>query len=290
MCSAHCRCDHTDHMRSAGYFKQDWERLYRAAVLGSDRSRLLQRIENAEAAILKRSRSSSNAPGNNGKEQDATTRALHILSLLRDADESSSLTRLMLKRNGNHQTMESRPNSQKEHVLRKRAATLARCNLLLGCSRILGRVGSPDVQEFLVTRRYNRNIFLTRYAVQSRAKILHLLAVQAAQRNLDRLLGFQLCKVGENVRHCLAMFSFTALRNVNPIYRLIVPAVSVSSHFRELLSSEIVSVRRKSYCKIPYAATKTLCEFQVLLRSTIHKYVKFSGFSKICRLRCTKTC
>jgi hypothetical protein len=62
------------------------KRLYRAAVLGSDRSKLLRRIENAEAAILKRSRSSLNAPGNNGKEQDAITQALHILSLLREAE------------------------------------------------------------------------------------------------------------------------------------------------------------------------------------------------------------
>jgi hypothetical protein len=74
MCSAHCHCDHTDHMRSGRYLKQDWERIYRAAVLG------------AEAAILNRSRSSSNAPGNNGKERDAITRALHILSLLRKAE------------------------------------------------------------------------------------------------------------------------------------------------------------------------------------------------------------
>ena len=31
---------------------QDWEKLYRSAVLESDRSKLLQRIEAAEAAIL----------------------------------------------------------------------------------------------------------------------------------------------------------------------------------------------------------------------------------------------
>ena len=34
--------------------KQDWERLYRAAVLESDRSKLLQRVEDAEAAIPSR--------------------------------------------------------------------------------------------------------------------------------------------------------------------------------------------------------------------------------------------
>jgi hypothetical protein len=78
-------CDHTDHTRSARYSKQDWKKLYRAAVLESDRSKLLQRIDDAEAAILKRSRSSSNPPDHNGKERDAITRALRILSLLREA-------------------------------------------------------------------------------------------------------------------------------------------------------------------------------------------------------------
>jgi hypothetical protein len=62
---------------------QDWGKLYRAAVLESDRSKLLQRIEQAEAAILERSRSLSKLPGNNRKEQEVITRALHILSLLR---------------------------------------------------------------------------------------------------------------------------------------------------------------------------------------------------------------
>ncbi len=63
--------------------KQDWEKLYRAAVLESDRSKLLQRVEDAEAAILERSRSLSKSPANSGKEQEAITRALYILSLLR---------------------------------------------------------------------------------------------------------------------------------------------------------------------------------------------------------------
>jgi CRP-like cAMP-binding protein len=54
--------------------------------------------------------------------------------------------------------------------------------LLLACCRILGRVGAPNVQVFLVARRYHGDVFLARYAVQSRAKILHLLAVQTAQR------------------------------------------------------------------------------------------------------------
>ena len=65
--------------------KQDWEKLYRAAVFESDRNKLLRRINDAEAAIQKRSRSLSKPPGNNGKEQDAIARALHVLNLLREA-------------------------------------------------------------------------------------------------------------------------------------------------------------------------------------------------------------
>jgi hypothetical protein len=71
---------------STRYVKQDWEKLYRAAVLESDRSKLRQRIEDAEAAILERSRSLSKPPGNK-KEQEAITRALHVLSLLREAGQ-----------------------------------------------------------------------------------------------------------------------------------------------------------------------------------------------------------
>jgi len=85
MCPVHW--DHTDHVRSARYVRQDWEKLYRAAILEFDRSRLLQRIEEAEAAILKRSRRLSKPLSNHGREQDAITRALHILSLLREAGQ-----------------------------------------------------------------------------------------------------------------------------------------------------------------------------------------------------------
>jgi hypothetical protein len=63
--------------------KQDWEKLYRAAIVESDRRKLLHRVEVAEAAILERSRSLSKSPANSGKEQEAITRALYILSLLR---------------------------------------------------------------------------------------------------------------------------------------------------------------------------------------------------------------
>jgi hypothetical protein len=63
--------------------KQDWEKLYRAAIIESDWSKLLQRAEDADAAILERSRRLSNSPANKRKEEKAITRALYILSLLR---------------------------------------------------------------------------------------------------------------------------------------------------------------------------------------------------------------
>jgi hypothetical protein len=47
--------------------KQDWEKVYRAAIIESDRSKLLHRIEDAEAAILERSRSLSKSPANTGE-------------------------------------------------------------------------------------------------------------------------------------------------------------------------------------------------------------------------------
>ena len=62
--------------------KQGWEKLYRAAIIEPARSKLLQRVEVAEAAIVERSRRSK-SPANSGKEQKAITRALHILSFLR---------------------------------------------------------------------------------------------------------------------------------------------------------------------------------------------------------------
>ena len=68
--------------------KQDWEKLYRAAIIEGDRSKLLQRVEVAEAAILERSRRLSESSPNSEKEQEAITRALHILSLLRQKPET----------------------------------------------------------------------------------------------------------------------------------------------------------------------------------------------------------
>jgi hypothetical protein len=82
MCAV--QSDHTDHARSTRHVQQGWEELYRAAVLEFDHGKVLQRIEDAEAAILKRSRSLSKPLSNHGREQDAISRALHILSLLRE--------------------------------------------------------------------------------------------------------------------------------------------------------------------------------------------------------------
>jgi hypothetical protein len=67
---------------------QHWEKLYRAAVLESDRDKLPQRIEAAEAAILERSRGLSISPGNHIKERRVITRALHMLRLLRGTGPS----------------------------------------------------------------------------------------------------------------------------------------------------------------------------------------------------------
>jgi hypothetical protein len=64
--------------------KQEWEKLYRAAVLESDRSKLAQRIEDAQTAILGRKRRLAKSPAGHEKEYEAISRALHILSLLRD--------------------------------------------------------------------------------------------------------------------------------------------------------------------------------------------------------------
>jgi hypothetical protein len=63
--------------------KQGWEKLYRAAIIEPARSKLLQRVEVAEAAILKRSRRLSQSRANSEKEQEAIAHALHILSILR---------------------------------------------------------------------------------------------------------------------------------------------------------------------------------------------------------------
>ena len=63
--------------------KQGWQKLYRAAIIESDRTKLLQRVEDTEAAILERSRRLAKSPSDSGKEEESITRALYILSLLR---------------------------------------------------------------------------------------------------------------------------------------------------------------------------------------------------------------
>jgi hypothetical protein len=85
MCPVHS--DDTEHARSTRRVREDWEDFYRAAVLEFDRTRLLQRIEDAEAAIRKRSRNWSKPLSDHAREQDAITRALHILNLLRKSAE-----------------------------------------------------------------------------------------------------------------------------------------------------------------------------------------------------------
>ena len=89
--SLHVCADHPEAKAPGASLKhseyQDWGKLYRAAVLESDRSKLLQRIEQAEVAILERSRSLSKSPGNDRKEQEVITRALQILNLLRKAGQ-----------------------------------------------------------------------------------------------------------------------------------------------------------------------------------------------------------
>ena len=75
--------DPTSHVPSPHHPKQDWEKLYRAAVLELDQGRLPQRIAQAQAAILNRSQRLAGLPPVSGREQDAIIRALHILHLLR---------------------------------------------------------------------------------------------------------------------------------------------------------------------------------------------------------------
>jgi hypothetical protein len=63
--------------------KPDWQRLYLAAVLEVDRSKLPQRIRAAKAAILERLRHVESQEWSDGKEQAALNRALFVLELLR---------------------------------------------------------------------------------------------------------------------------------------------------------------------------------------------------------------
>src|SRR5450631_102167 len=107
---------------------------------------------------------------------------------------------------------------------------------LLGCPGVPDWVGAPDVQKFLVARSHHGNIFLAGYAIQRRAEIRHLLAIQAAERNFDGLLRVQLRKVGQNVGHRFAVFSLATQRNVGPAHgrvvgvRSLATPVPLSSH------------------------------------------------------------
>ena len=81
----HVCADHSGARTQSNPQCQNWEKPYRAAILEHDPGKLLQRIELAEAAILERSRSLSKLPGIDRREQEAITRALHILGLLRQS-------------------------------------------------------------------------------------------------------------------------------------------------------------------------------------------------------------
>jgi hypothetical protein len=74
--------DDSNDVRSRRHAKQDWEKLYCAAILESDQSTLLERIKDAQGAISGRSARLAKRADSHGKEQDAITRALHMLSLL----------------------------------------------------------------------------------------------------------------------------------------------------------------------------------------------------------------
>jgi len=66
--------------------KQDWEKLYRAAILESDSSKLVERLEQAKSAILARGRALARLTTGHETEQKAIDRALHILDLMGDIE------------------------------------------------------------------------------------------------------------------------------------------------------------------------------------------------------------
>lgn len=75
-----------DLVRPTRGMKEEWEKLYRIAVLESDRSKLPERIKDAQAAMLERSRRLADSPEVDGHARDAIARALHILSLLSEVE------------------------------------------------------------------------------------------------------------------------------------------------------------------------------------------------------------
>jgi hypothetical protein len=64
--------------------KQEWEKMYKAAILESDPRRLATRVEKAEAAIVARSQQLSESSATHNKEQWAIVRAQYILSMLKN--------------------------------------------------------------------------------------------------------------------------------------------------------------------------------------------------------------
>jgi|ERR1700730_1973094 hypothetical protein len=71
--------------QSTHHAKRHWEKLYRSAILESDQTKLAQRISDARSAILDRSLRLANQPAA-GKEWDALTRALRMLSMLQQRE------------------------------------------------------------------------------------------------------------------------------------------------------------------------------------------------------------
>jgi len=93
VCAKHPRAKSQSAKRDV---KQDWEKLYRAAIIESDRGKLLQRVEDAEAAILERSRCLSKSSANSGKRAGSYHSGTVHFELA--AGKSRRLTRLLRER------------------------------------------------------------------------------------------------------------------------------------------------------------------------------------------------
>jgi hypothetical protein len=97
VCAKHPRAKSQSTKRDV---KQDWEKLYRAAIIESDWGKLLQRVEDAEAAILERSRCLSKSSANSGKRAGSYHSGPVHFELA--AGKSRRLTRLLRERERLH--------------------------------------------------------------------------------------------------------------------------------------------------------------------------------------------
>ena len=66
--------------------KQDWEKLYRAAILEPDSRKLVERVQRAKSAIIARGRILAHLSTGHETEQEAISRALHILDLMGNSE------------------------------------------------------------------------------------------------------------------------------------------------------------------------------------------------------------